>query len=330
MSLRDKRRVQSVKTRLRTTRNGVRDSLPSFPGVPYLYILPFYVLFALFMAFPVAYTFYLSFFRYHGRGSGYILELDLFVVEAGVPRLSNLEFVGLANYQRLFGDALFLQSVENTIIVMLMQMPLMVLVSLLVALMLNAKFMQYSGYFRTAVALPVTANYVAYSAIFLVMFAENFGFINYMLGAAGLPTVPWRSDGFWAKASLAVALDWRWMGYNMLILFAGLQGIDRRLYEAAEIDGADRWEKFRYVTLPQLRPIMLFVIILSTIGSLQLFAEPMVITDGGPANQTITVVMYMYQEAFSRFNLGYASAITYALVVFVTILAYVQLKIGGE
>ncbi|THE63977.1 sugar ABC transporter permease [Salinadaptatus halalkaliphilus] len=330
MSLRDNRNVKSVKTSIRTTRNTVRDALPTVPGVPYLYILPFYVLFGLFLAFPVVYTLYLSFFEYQGPGSGTLLEIDLVVFEAGVPRISSLEFVGLHNYRRLFGDALFLQSVENTIIITLIQMPLMVIVSLAVALMLHAKFVRYSGYFRTAIALPVTANYVAYSAIFLVMFAENFGFINYMLASAGLPTIPWRTDGFWAKVSLALALDWRWMGYNMLILFAGLQGIDRRLYEAAEIDGASRWEKFRYVTLPQLRPILLFVIILSTIGALQLFAEPMIITDGGPANQTITVVMYMYEEAFSRFNLGYASAITYALVVFVTILAYVQLKLGGE
>ncbi|WP_049926904.1 carbohydrate ABC transporter permease [Halopiger goleimassiliensis] len=330
MSLRDKRRVQAIKTRVRTTRNGLRDALPSFPGVPYLYILPFYVLFALFMAFPVAYTLYLSFFEYNGPGSGYVLEFDFGLFQTGIPRISNLEFVGLSNYQWVFSNGQFIQSVENTVVITLLQMPLMVIVALLVALFLNAQFVKYSGYFRTAIALPVTANYVAYSAIFLVMFAENFGFINYMLGAIGLPTIPWRTDGLWAKISLALSLDWRWMGYNMLILFAGLQGIDRRLYEAAEIDGAGRWEKFRYVTLPQLRPILLFVIVLSTIGSLQLFSEPMIITDGGPTNETLTVVMYMYEEAFSRFNLGRASAITYVLVVFVTILAYIQLKVGGE
>lgn len=326
-------RVQSVVTSVRTTRNAVRDALPPFPGVPYLYIAPFYLLFLVFMAFPVLYTVYLSFFRYVGPGSGYVLEIDLVVVQIAIPRLSELEFVGLANYRRLFTDSLFIQSVENTLVITLIQMPLMIVVSLGVALLLRAAFVRrsgYSGYFRTAIALPVSANFVAYSAIFLVLFAESYGLINYFLLSVGLPAIPWQTDGFWAKVSLAISLDWRWMGYNMLIIFAGLQGIDPRLYEAAEIDGASSWEKFRYITLPQLRPIMLFVVVLSTIGALQLFAEPMIITQGDPQNQTLTVVMYMYEEAFSRFNLGYASAITYALVVFVTILAYVQLKVGGE
>jgi multiple sugar transport system permease protein/lactose/L-arabinose transport system permease protein len=213
---------------------------------------------------------------------------------------------------------------------MLVQVPLVNLVSLAVTLMLSARLVGRAGYWRTAIALPVSTNYVAYATIFLVMFAEQFGFINWLLTAAGLPMLPWRTDSFWAKVSIAGALDWRWMGYNMLIIFAGLQGIDGRLYEAAEIDGATRWQKFRYITLPQLRPIMLFVIVLSTIGSPQLFAEPMIMTDGDPGNETLTVVFYLYEEAFRRFNLGYASAVTYALVVLVAVLAAIQLRVGGD
>lgn len=330
MALSDTRWLDGVRTRARTRRNALRDALPGFPGVPYLYVLPFYLIFAAFMAFPVGYTLYLSFFSYVGPATGNLLEVDLLFVEFAVPQISNLEYVGLANYERLFRDALFLRSLRNTIAITLIQMPLMILVSLGVALALNAKFTKRSGLLRTAIALPVSANYVAYSTIFLILFAEQFGLINFALTSMELSPVPWQSDGFWSKVSLAIALDWRWMGYNMLIIFAGLQGIPDQLYEAAEIDGAGAWEKFRYVTLPQLRPIMLFVVVLSTIGSLQLFAEPMVITDGGPGNRTLTVVMYMYQQAFNRFNLGFASAITYALVVMVTVLAVIQLKVGGE
>lgn len=330
MALRDTRRSDTVLTNLRTTRNALRDALPSFPGVPYLYIIPFYAIFAVFMAFPVGYTLYLSFFEYVGPASGNLLEVDFLFLEFAIPQISNLEYVGLGNYRRLFGDARFIRSMRNTFAITLIQMPLMILVSLGVALALNASFTKRSGLMRTAIALPVSANYVAYSTIFLILFAEQFGLINFFLTSIGLSPVPWQTDGFWAKVSLAIALDWRWMGYNMLIIFAGLQGIPDRLYEAAEIDGAGTWEKFRYVTLPQLRPIMLFVVVLSTIGSLQLFAEPMVITDGGPGNRTLTVVMYLYQQAFENFNLGFASAITYALVVIVTVLAIVQLKVGGE
>nr|WP_235019693.1 sugar ABC transporter permease [Natrialba sp. INN-245] len=206
----------------------------------------------------------------------------------------------------------------------------MVLVSLGVALALNASFIKLSGLQRTLIALPVSANFVAYSTIFLMIFSEQFGLANYVIQLVGFEPIAWQSDRWWARVMLAITLDWRWMGYNMLILFAGLQNIPGRLYEAAEIDGASAWQKFRYVTVPQLKPMLLFVIVLSTVGSMQLFSEPFIITEGGPSNSTITILYYIYDQAFVYFNLGYASALTYVLVGVVTALSIIEMKIGGE
>ncbi|WP_200840357.1 MULTISPECIES: sugar ABC transporter permease [Natrialba] len=284
----------------------------------------------MFLAFPVVYTLYLSFFEYHGVGEGFLFAIDLGVFAVEVPRISNVEFVGLENYTRMVGDGLFWLSMWNTVIITVFQMPLMVLVSLGVALALNASFIKLSGLQRTLIALPVSANFVAYSTIFLMIFSEQFGLANYVIQLVGFEPIAWQSDRWWARVMLAITLDWRWMGYNMLILFAGLQNIPGRLYEAAEIDGASAWQKFRYVTVPQLKPMLLFVIVLSTVGSMQLFSEPFIITEGGPSNSTITILYYIYDQAFVYFNLGYASALTYVLVGVVTALSIIEMKIGGE
>jgi len=173
--------------------------------------------------------------------------------------------------------------------------------------------------FRTAIALPVSANLVAYSTVFLLLFNEQLGFpqLRPRRGRDRPGSVANRRI-LGAKHDHRrgdVAVD----GYNMIILLAGLQTIPQLLYEAAEIDGANRWEKFRYVTLPQLKPVMLFVVVLSTIGTFKLFAEPYVITGGGPTNSTITIVQYIYRQAFVNFNLGYASALTVVFVAVVSV-----------
>ncbi|OYR79018.1 ABC transporter permease, partial [Halorubrum distributum] len=241
-----------------------------------------------------------------------------------------LDFVGLGNYARLLGNDLFWQSMFNTSYILVIQVPLMIGLALALALALNASFMRLKGVFRTAIALPVSANLVAYSTVFLLLFNEQLGFLNYVLAGVGIGPVPWLTSGFWARNTIIAAVTWRWTGYNMIILLAGLQTIPQQLYEAAEIDGANRWEKFRYVTLPQLKPVLLFVVVLSTIGTFKLFAEPYVITGGGPTNSTITIVQYIYRQAFVNFNLGYASALTVVFVAVVSVFSIVQIKIGGE
>ncbi|MFC6727108.1 carbohydrate ABC transporter permease [Natronoarchaeum mannanilyticum] len=313
---------------LRYRRQGVSDAVPEVPGLPYLYISPFFVLFGIFLLFPTAYTLYLSFFSYQGASNEALLTIPLLKVT--IPQIAQLEFIGLDHYQRLlFEDSLFRQSLFNTSFIFLVQVPLMVILGLATALVLDAKFIRAKGLFRTLIALPVATGLVAYSTIFLLLFNDDIGMINYVLQSLGASAIPWLSDSWWARITLVIAVTWRWLGYNMIILLAGLQTIPEQLYEAAEIDGAKRWEKFRYVTLPQLRPVLLFVVVSSTIGTFQIFAEPFVITGGGPSNATITMVQYIYRQAFIQLNLGYASAVSVVLVALVSVMSIVQIKYGG-
>jgi multiple sugar transport system permease protein/lactose/L-arabinose transport system permease protein len=176
----------------------------------------------------------------------------------------------------------------------------------------------------------VSANLVAYSTVFLLMM-QDAGLVNFVLTSLGFQPIPWLSSDFWSRMTIAGAVTWRWTGYNMIILLAGLQNVPQQLYEAAEIDGASRIEKFRYVTIPQLRPVLLFVFVTSTIGTFKLFSEPVIINGGGaPLESTITIVQYIYQTAFIDFRLGYASALTYVLIAVVSVLSAIQLRVGGE
>ena len=329
-TMRSRRAARPVWDRVRFARQDLTAATPPLPRVAYLFIAPFFLLFSVFLAFPVFYTLYLSFFEYQGVGQGSLFWIDLGPVYIEIPQIAQLNFVGLGNYARLLGNDLFWQSMFNTSYILVIQVPLMIGLALALALALNASFMRLKGVFRTAIALPVSANLVAYSTVFLLLFNEQLGFLNYVLAGVGLGPVPWLTDGFWARNTIIAAVTWRWTGYNMIILLAGLQTIPQQLYEAAEIDGANRWEKFRYVTLPQLKPVFLFVVVLSTIGTFKLFAEPYVITGGGPTNSTITIVQYIYRQAFVNFNLGYASALTVVFVAVVSVFSVVQIKIGGE
>ncbi|MFC4543212.1 carbohydrate ABC transporter permease [Halosolutus amylolyticus] len=315
--------------RFRFARQGLSDRLPRLPSVAYLFISPFFVLFGLFLLFPILYTVYLSFFEYQGVSFDSLLWIDLGPILIDVPRVAELEFVGLGNYARILNDGLFWDAMYNTTYILAIQVPIMIGLALALALALNASFVRFKGVFRTAIALPVSANIVAYSTIFLLLFNE-FGLINSLLVALGLEEIQWFRSAFWARNTIIAAVTWRWTGYNMIILLAGLQNIPQQLYEAAEIDGASRWQKFRYVTVPQLKPVLLFVVVLSTIGTFKLFAEPYVITGGGPSNATITIVQYIYKEAFDSWNLGYASALTVVFVTIVSAISIVQVRIGGE
>lgn len=327
---RSRRAARPAWDRVRFARQDLTAATPTLPRVAYVFIAPFFLLFTVFLAFPVFYTLYLSFFEYQGVGQGSLFWIDLGPAYVEIPRIAQLQFVGLGNYARLIGNELFWQSMFNTSYILVIQVPLMIGLALALALALNASFLRFKGVFRTAIALPVSANLVAYSTVFLLLFNEQLGFLNYVLAGVGLGPIPWLTDGFWARNTIIAAVTWRWTGYNMIILLAGLQTIPQQLYEAAEIDGANRWEKFRYVTLPQLKPVFLFVVVLSTIGTFKLFAEPYVITGGGPTNSTITIVQYIYRQAFINFNLGYASALTVVFVAVVSVFSVAQIKIGGE
>lgn len=323
------RKRRNLWDRFRFARQDLTDGLPQIKSVAYVFISPFFVLFGLFLLFPILYTLYLSFFSYEGVSFDNLFWIDLGPVFLEVPRIAELQFVGFGNYARILSDGLFWQSMYNTMYILVIQVPIMIGLALALALALNASFVRFKGFFRTAVALPVSANIVAYSTIFLLLFNE-LGLVNSVLAAIGVEPVAWFRSQFWARKSIIAAVTWRWTGYNMIILLAGLQTIPKQLYEAAEIDGASRWEKFRYVTVPQLKPVLLFVVVLSTIGTFKLFAEPYVITGGGPSNATITIVQYIYQEAFESWNLGYASALTVIFVAIVSAISIIQIRIGGD
>lgn len=312
----------------RWRRQRLTDSLPSVEGVPYLFLLPFFVVFGVFLAFPILYTVYLSFFRFEGVGGA-----ELFTVPGlgfTVTTISDLQFVGLSNYRRLLSDALFHQAMFNTVFILLVQVPLMIAIALSLAVALNASFVRLRGVFRTTLAVPVSANLVAYATVFVLLMQEH-GLVNYALGLVGLGPIPWFSSDFWSRMTIVGAVTWRWTGYNMIILLAGLQNVPEQLYEAAEMDGANRLQKFRYVTLPQLKPVLLFVAVTSTIGTFKLFSEPLIVSEAGAsAEATRTIVQYIYEMAFVQFQLGYASALTWVLIAVVSTLSIFQIKaVGG-
>jgi multiple sugar transport system permease protein/lactose/L-arabinose transport system permease protein len=322
----------SVSDRVRFFRQALSARLPGASDgvVGYLFLLPAIVLFAVFLAFPILYTLYLSFFRFQGVGGETLLWIDTQLFSYRLVSIADLQFVGLRNYTAMLTDTLFHQALFNTVFILVVQVPLMVALALLFAVALDASFVRFRGFFRTALALPVSANLVAYSTVFLLMM-QDAGLVNFLLTSVGLDPIPWLTSEFWSRMTIVGAVTWRWTGYNMIILLAGLQNVPQQLYEAAEIDGAGRIQKFRYVTIPQLRPVLLFVFVTSTIGTFKLFSEPVIINGGGaPLESTITIVQYIYQTAFIDFRLGYASALTYVLIAVVSVLSAVQLRVGGE
>ncbi|ALB47439.1 MULTISPECIES: carbohydrate ABC transporter permease [Clostridium] len=245
---------------------------------------------------------------------------------------NNLKFSGFSNYVRMFSDATLIKAVGNTFIFLIVQVPIMIILALIISSVLNDKKLKFSGFFRTAIFLPCVASLVGYSVIIKSIFASD-GLVNKLLINIHLISVPieWITDPFWAKILIIIAITWRWTGYNMIFYLSGLQNIDHSIYEAAEIDGASPFKKFTSITVPLLKPIILFTTITSTIGTLQLFDEPMNITKGGPANATTTISKYIYDLCFTYTpDFGYATAVAYLVVIIVVVLAIIQFKIGGD
>lgn len=207
----------------------------------------------------------------------------------------------------------------------------MVFLSLLLAYLMDQMFVKWKALFRVSVFLPAITSLVAYSLIFKLLLNNEYGLVNYVLNTFGLKGVDWLGGELWSKISIMIAITWRWTGYNTVIMLAGLQNISRDIYEAADIDGANSVQKFLKITLPNMKPIILFAAITSTIGTLQLFDEPYILTNGGPNNATITVAQYLYNSGFRYIKFGYAAAISYVLVVIIAILSFIQFKVGeGE
>ncbi|MGD7009589.1 carbohydrate ABC transporter permease [Metabacillus sp. 84] len=275
---------------------------------PYWFLAPALILFIIFTVYPVIASFILSFQKF----------------EAGA-----YVFNGLNNYIRLFNDEIFWTALKNTFIIFIFQVPVMLLLALILAGALNSQLLKLKGFFRVSFFLPAVTSLVAYSILFSIMLQEE-GIINNALSYLGIAAVPWLTDGFWAKASIILAMTWRWTGYNMVIFLAALQNIPEEIYEAASLDGSGKIRQFFYITIPQLKPVILFAGTLSTIGTLQLFDEPFNLTNGGPADATMTLGLYIYENGFEYFQFGYASAIAYVVVVLVAVLTFIQFKVAGD
>lgn len=245
---------------------------------------------------------------------------------------NNLTFVGLDNYKRLLTDTTFRKALFNTVLYLIIQVPVMIILALIISAMLNDKRLKCKGFFRTAIFLPCVTSLVAYSIVFKSLFATD-GFVNAFLMNINVIAEPisWITHPIWAKVLIIIAITWRWTGYNMVFYLAGMQSIDDSIYEAADIDGASAFTKFRTITLPLLKPIILFTTINSTIGTLQLFDEVVNITGGGPANATVTISQYIYNLLFKYSpNFGYAAAVSYVVLFLIVILSIIQLKTGGD
>lgn len=245
---------------------------------------------------------------------------------------ANLQFGGLANYRRLLTDTTFRKALGNTFIYLIVQVPLMIMLALFISVLLNDKKLKMRGFFRIAIFLPCVTSLVSYSLIMKSIFS-NTGLFNQMLLDLNLIDSPimWTTSPGWAKALIIIAITWRWTGYNMIFYLSGLQNIDPSIYEAAEIDGANAVQKFFKITVPLLKPIILFTSITSTIGTLQLFDEVVNITNGGPANGTVTISQYIYNLCFKYSpNFGYACAVAFVVVALIVVLSAVQFKLGGD
>ncbi len=245
---------------------------------------------------------------------------------------TNLTFIGFDNYIRLFKDPTFITAVKNTVFYLIIQVPVMILLALFLSVLLNDKTLKLKGFFRTAIFLPCVTSLVAYSVIFKYLFGTD-GIINMFLMKVSIIAEPiqWLTDPFWAKIAIVIAITWRWTGYNMIFYLSSLQNIDQSIYEAAKIDGASSIQQFFKITIPMLKPIILFTSITSTIGTLQLFDEVMNITKGGPGNATMTISQYIYDLSFKYTpDFGYAATVSYAIVIMIVIFSIIQFKVAGD
>lgn len=272
------------------------------------FIAPALIVIGVFFLLPVAASLALS-----------VTDFDIYAL----ADTANLRFVGLQNYLHLLETPLFWQALGNTLYFVVAGVPLSIGVSLAAALLLDSPLARLKPFFRTALFAPVVTTLVAVAVVWRYLFSTRYGMVNYALAQAGVAPIDWLGDPHWAMPTIILLAVWKNFGFNMLILLAALQAIPEELYEAARIDGASRVRQFRHVTLPMLAPTMVMVGILTTAGYFQLFAEPYVMTQGGPLHSTLSVLYFMYIEGFKWWNFGVAAAV--ALLLFALIFAVTTL-----
>lgn len=284
-----------------------RLSLADVKWSPYLYIAPFFIIFFVVGLFPLLYTAYLS-----------LYDRELLDLEG--------TWIGLGNYTELLADSQFWNALFNTISIFVLSTGPQIVVAVGLAALLNTRLRAPTGW-RVGILLPYVVSLVAVGIIFANLFGPNYGLINSMLELVGLDRIDWQANWFASHLAIATMVNWRWTGYNALIVLAAMKAIPREIHEAALIDGASAIRRFFSVTMPLLRPTLIFVVITSTIGGLQIFTEPKLFdampgsNNGGASGQFQTVTLYMYQTGFETQRLGYASAIAWALFLVIIIIA---------
>jgi cellobiose transport system permease protein len=280
----------------RKKKSELRQALPC-----YLAVAPFYLLFAIFGFFPLLFSLYLSFQRWDGIGP--------------------MKFVGLNQFAYLITDTYFWQSIVNTLEIWILATIPMICISMVLACLLASPLVALPGFYRIAFFLPHVTSIVAVGIVFTTVFSNQFGLLNALLISLGLPHVAWLSTPWGMKVAIAAMILWRSLGYHAIIFMAGLQSIPIVLYEAARIDGASSRQIFSRITLPLLRPVILFTVITSTISGMQVFTEPQVLlgNTGGPGGGGMTMVLYLYQQAFVNYHFGYGAAIGWGLFVVIAL-----------
>jgi ABC-type sugar transport system permease subunit len=272
---------------------------------PLAFIAPFFLLFAVFFLYPILFSLWLSLHETRG--------------------LAETRFVGLDNYARLLRDSHFWGSMANAAILFFIYVPVMTAAAVVLASVLNAGFLRLQGLWRALVFVPHITSMVAAGYTFRLLLDKDSGYANTTLGWFGVSPVPWLDDAWWARLSIGLLMVWAWLGYNTVIMLAGLQTIPRELVEAAKVDGANRLQAFLRITVPLLKPVIVFAVTLSIIGTFSMFTEPFILTRGGPARATETPVMQIFSTTFEELKYGYAAAMAYvyfAVVVVVTVLQF--------
>lgn len=278
----------------------------------YLYIAPFFIIFGVFGLFPIVFTAFISLHKWNILGTR--------------------EFIGFKNYQLLFTDPLFWKALGNTFSIWVISTLPQLFLALVLAFILNSAFLKGKQFFRLAVFLPNITSVVAVAIIFGAIFGEKYGVLNYLLSFIGIDPINWKGSYFGTHVAIASMVMWRWTGYNTIIYLSALQSISKDLYEAATIDGASKMQQFFYITIPMIRPMVIFTVILSTIGGMQIFAEPQMFAGagGGALDQGLTMTLYLYEEAFVRNSFGYSSALAWVLFLIIVLFSLVNLFITNR
>ena len=301
----------------RINKAGKKSSIRAGEGrLAFFAISPFYFLYLIFGIFPILYTSYMAFFNWDPLGEKV--------------------FIGLGNFVNLLADDTLWKALRNTLSIWVLGTIPQLALALYMATLLNRTRLKFSGFWRSAILIPNVTSVLAIAVIFSSLYGRDFGLINYALSFFGIDKINWMNGTFSSHVEIATMIIWRWTGYNALIYLAAMQSIPKELYESAQLDGANGWEQFRYITLPGIRNVLIFTVTMSTIGGLQTFNEPYILggVTGGNDKQFYTLAMFLYEEAFRKFQFGYGAAIGififFCVVIFALINATIASKIAKD